>query len=725
VRRGGRAGAAAAAAAVALGLAGCSGCDGGEGGPDAAADAEPISYRDCGSDTPAWVRNAYLAIVGHRPHGQAEVDVYVELHDQIAALRDEGATALDPREVVARAMAGEPAYRSRWTSHFLDALRVPRLDDQSMARCYGRHGGGDAAAGDDGTLARAVREQPASATAPGGAFTLRDLAASAIALDDVTPLYRAHLFALVAFPIPAANVPRIEAELARREDFGATFDSAYLNRDLVCLQCHNSERSVTDAPDPAFDRHWPLPGRFEAALYGDPEGIDPARAHAVFRHDGLVPSRFAPDGPRRPWGWSRDCGTFFASTGADPAGVDGRFGRLTGDRTTVFDLEASLRAGFEGLRGGRLVLGPGGAIDDPDHAFAYLAAASIVEGVWREVIGSGLTIAHYFPRNEPARDVLAALTDRFVASGYSLEDLLVAIVTSDFFSRQLPEEACGEDPYGYPNVYDPWTIGDGDEARRGNGPGDAIAALGARTLLRSAFTALEWEVADDELDFPSGPGVDGAECTGHTCGQLQGYCDFGFCCATYQEQCLGVTLYDEVGFQQGIGAFLKNGDRGFRGLDFQARLVWEDRLGVCARPSPEPDFVDRLIEAAQADGGATLREVIVALKDRVIGEPTIETGAEAAALAALFGGSLDRAVGAVADLEEGLRRTCGVLLGAPQFVLAGAAGRGGEVPRLTPPAWRFEAVCGELAARLADLTGGALEVGCAGGPLTVSAPGAP
>ena len=47
---------------------------------------------------------------------------------------------------------------------------------------------------------------------------------SSLELDDVTPIYRAHPFALVNFPIPAANVPPVEAELARREDFGAVFD---------------------------------------------------------------------------------------------------------------------------------------------------------------------------------------------------------------------------------------------------------------------------------------------------------------------------------------------------------------------------------------------------------------------------------------------------------------------------------------------------------------------
>lgn len=697
-------------------LAGCGGCDGGDdpAGPDAGVDAPPITFADCDSDTAAWVRNAYLAIVGHRPHGQAEVDVYVQLHDQIAALAKAGTVALDPKEVVARAMTEEPAYRDRWTSHFLDALRVPRLDEQEMSGCYAER----EAATSDASIATYVRDNPPTAGGVGARFTGRDLIESAIALDDVTPIYRAHLFTLVTYPIPAANVPPVEAELARREDFGLVFDSAYLNRDLVCLQCHNSELSVTDAVDPVDDRHWPLDGLFEQSLYGASNGIEHARAHAPFRFDGFAASAFGDAGPRRPWGWATACGTFYTSPGADPAGVDGRFGDLTGTQLTVYDLEASLQAGFEALRGRTQSPGAGGVAPPADEAFAYLVSATIVEGVWKEVIGAPLTIANYFPRNEAARDVLQGLTDRFVERGYSLEDLLVAIVSSDYFSRQLPEEGCGDEPYLYPNVFDPWVISDDDEARRRNGPGDGIAAMSARTLMRTAFEALEWPVPD-ALDFPGGGGE--PFCQGLSCPQLANACQQGFCCATYEAQCASGGV-DELGFQQGVGAFLKNGDRGFRGLDFQARLAWEDRFGAC---DGTDDFVADLVAAAEADAAATVGDVVAAVKDRLVGEPAVDaTGSpsEADALAGLFGAGLDAPAASVADLEDKVRRLCGALLMSPQFLLSGAAGRGGEVPRLTPATWQFDAVCADVGPRVADFGGSGITVACDGGALTVSPP---
>ena len=701
----------AAGLALALFSGGCGGCGGddAQSGPDAAPDAPPITYADCDSDTASWVRNAYQAIVGHRPHSQGEVDVYVQLHDQIAQLVADGAITIDPKEAVARAMAEEPGYLPRWTSHFIDALRVARADEQNMANCYDDRNAG--AVGP--SLATYVRDNPATAGTSGVSFTMLDLVESALALDDVSPIYRGHLFALVSFPIPAANVPPVEAELARREDYGLIFDSAYLNRDIVCLQCHNSEFSVTDHADPALDRHWPLQGQFEAALYGASGGVETERAHAAFRYDGFASG----SGSRRPWGWSGECGQFASSFGDDPAQIDGKFGDLVGRRLTVYDLEASLRDGLEALRGSSISPGAGGIIENPDHAFAYLWAATVVEGVWKEVIGSGLTIANYFPRNEAMRDTLQQLTDRFVASGYSLEDLLVAIVSSDYFSRQLPEQACGDGPYTYPNVYDPWVITDDDEARRLNGPGDSIAAVSARTLMRHVFEALEWEVPDD-INFPNDRE---AGCQGLSCGQLDQYCDFGFCCQTYNNECLGgggITV-DEFGFQQGVGAFIKNGERGFRGLDFQARLVWEDRFGTCTSPYPVTDFVDRLV--ASATGDVTVNDVVVAIKDRLIGEPSVD-GGEAAALEDLFGAALTAPASGVADLEGKVRQLCGVLLSSPQFVLSGAAGRGGEAPRLTPSAWQFDPVCADVGPRVADFGGSGIAVECAAGALTVTAP---
>ena len=121
-----------------------------------------------------------------------------------------------------------------------------------------------------------------------GPFTARDLLRSSLELDDVVPALRGHLFAMMDVPVRSCNLDSgVIAELSRRDDFGQWFDATYLNRDADCLACHNSEFSVTWSADPTLNRHWPLPGLFEEALFGVSNDMSPDEAHAVFRFDGL------------------------------------------------------------------------------------------------------------------------------------------------------------------------------------------------------------------------------------------------------------------------------------------------------------------------------------------------------------------------------------------------------------------------------------------------------
>lgn len=702
-RRPGRPRLAVVAAAVALALGGlapaCS-CDGEELAP-------PPTFDQCTSTPASFVRDASLALLGHRPRSQREVDAYVALYDQVAAARAAGASTDEPRAVVARALLARPERIDRWTGHFLDALRVARIEDQSQADCYGS--AALPAVGPD--LARAVRDTPSTGPGTGAGFTMLDLARSAIALGDLTPLYRGHLFALVARPITAANVPPVEAELARRDDSGGTFDGAYLGRDLVCLGCHNSDASVTDDPDPALDRHWPVAGRVDRAVFGDATGLPAARAHAAFRVDGFVRET----GGRTPWGMSARCGRFAdpATLPPDPAAVDGRLASLTGDRLTVHDLDAALRRGFDTLRLGGLVVAADGTVADPDAAMAYLVATTIVEGVWREVVGAPLTIATHFPRNQAARDQLQRLTDDFIAHGYALEPLLIAIVSSPYFSRLPPEAGCGATPYDYPAVYDPWTRADADPARHGNGAGDAIAGLSARALLAATQAALEWPPPGSEA-FPH----DDTRCVTLSCNQLAQQCAFDSCCETLAVQCRGLpptTNVDERPFQRAVGVFLKNGERGFRGLDFQARLAWEDRFGACAKPRfvTADDFLDRAVALGHATAGATVADVVAVIKDRLVGEPVAADG-EAEAIAAVLGVPL---TGPAATLDvASARRLCGALLASPQFLLTGVAARGGPPPTLVLPGDGFDEAC----ARIADAALVGWAVTCGPGSLTAT-----
>jgi hypothetical protein len=708
-------------------LAAACGDDGGGTAIDAGVpDAEPVpTFEECADSDQAFVRSAHLALLGARAKSQAEINVYTDL---MAGIRQRNAEAqetdadagpapapIDPRQAIAEILVEDSRFLDRWSEHVMDALQVPRIEDQSQQSCYGKR---DRIAGgnDGGSLAAFVRDNDPNSGGDGaGEFTMRDLLRSSLVLDDLSPVYRAHLFALVSRPIPAANVPRVQAELARREDFGNVFDAAFLNRDLTCMVCHNHENSVTASEDPALNRHWDFPGYFEASIYGASVGIEPDRAHAPFRFDGFV------GGSSRPWDWDNSCGEFVAGgVSPDPADIDGLFASLAGNTMTVYDLESSLRAGFESIATSGLTIGADESIADPDAAFAYLVAANLVDGVWAEVIGSRLTIANHFPRNKESRDILQELTESFIANQFSLKSLLAEIVKTPYFNRLEPAAGCGATPYNIPPVFDAWSTSAENDEEKNNSVGDAVVPLSARTLLSAGYDALDWRRPFFE-SFPEQPSsINNCAQAFPSCSQLANACQNNFQCCYAEEYWCQFDASDnepstrsQRAFLRGVGVFLKNGNRGFRGLDFQARLVFEDRFGACRKVDPEDDFLDTLQALAASTPGATLGDLIAATKDRLIGQARVEHLASASgasekeSLESYFGATLDTAYSDLTNVDENLRGYCGVLLSTPQFLLSGLAAPDSRYESiLTPEAHQYESVCAgiTLPTSLANLT---------------------
>jgi len=636
------------------------------------------AWTDCQSSDQAWIRRAFMAISGRRSWGQAEINAYEDVLKGVRAASGGDPTKpapagadLEPaKRLVARAMMEEDAYRERWSDFVMDALHTVRIEAKSQESCYGAL---SAVAVDDGGLAVWVRDNDATAQgAPLQGFTMGDLLSSALQLDDLSVVYRGHLFAMMNLPLIGANVDFFALERVRRQDFGAVFDSAYIHRDVVCLSCHNSEYSVTQDDDPTKNRAWPVPGLFEVALFGSssgkhpPEeeatqGPDDLRAHSMLRVADVV------DGSgTTPFGWSGQCGAFSVPQVDDPLHIDTYFGSIKstptdpskGLRASVWDLEASLHKGVDLLAAHGLRRLPGDVLADPDEAFAYLVAENIVEEVWAEIMGSQLTIANYFARTAVQRDILFGLTERFVASHFSLKTLLLDILAHPAFNLEAPDEGCGT-AYELPTVFDPWTTSEGDPLKRGNSPADGVFALSARPLVRSLHRAMEWPMRSE---FP----IDDAE----------------------------------TSFQSAVGLFLKDADPGYRGLDFQGRLTWEATYAGCPNLSGN-DFITRIVARAFAVPGATVGDGILALKDRLTGEPTVDAKVEKPALEALIGGSL--ASVDLGNLDAKLRTVCGVLVSTPQHMLGGIPPKDTrDVPRLTPPDVTYQGACGVLSSYLAS-----------------------
>ncbi|WP_437317568.1 hypothetical protein [Sorangium sp. So ce385] len=658
--------------------------------PDAGVDRPVEEAKDplarCQDSDAAFVRRAHLATLGRRPRSQDEVRFYTDLIRQVdgGAPLAEGAPLSAGRRTAVLAMikTSQLDYLRRWADFYLDSLRVVRATEGS-AKCFSTLLSADGEA--RRKAAERVRREPARAQ--GDEFSMLDLMLGSLESDDVSSIYVANLFSIVSQSFEGANADPVKLELARRQNFGARFSGAYLHRDIVCLRCHNSEASVTFDPEPSKNRFFPLPGLLEKSLFTDSSGPPEkdghdgiARAYGVFRFGGFSVASMGdaeplpvvlPNAVVRPWGWTAGCGEFFSEITDDPAGVDALLGSVRGARTSMWDLSAALQRGFVGLRQHGLSRGERGEIPNPDEALAYLVSAHIAEEVWREVIGTPLTVAHYYPRSAASRGELLRVTEAFLASGFSHVRLLLEVLRSPGFNLQAPEDGCADEPYAFAPLFDPWIIAEEDPARRRNSVGDAIAPLSGRTLLSAAHGALDWPAP------------------------------------------IAVPIADAA-FLGAIGVFVDDGQPGHRGLDFQARLVWEDRFAACDI-APEGDLVARLLEAASEQPDATVADVIAALKDRIVGDPGLGDAGEREALEQVLGASLDAEVAALDPeaLERRVRGVCGALLESPQFMLGTLVPRGVEAtPKLTPPDAAYGAVCARLAAE-PPIDG--FEVECAAG----------
>jgi hypothetical protein len=792
---------------------------------------------DCDAGDAAFVRQATLTIVGRRPLSENEVNVAVQAIHAVDAAEGNGAG----RRAFALSLTHSPEYADRWEQHVMDALFVSRTGVQSLGGCYDVRDRND----DDGNLARFVRDTGAQdGTDTNGAFTYRDLLRSSLALDDLSPIYRAQMFAMMTTPNTCPNLDPVQQELATRDEVGSAFDAAYLDRDPVCLQCHNSQFSVTDRPDPKEDRHWPLPGSLEAAVFGSSSDVDAKVADGVFRTqdfvgggngggggpppvfdyaqgycydqnsgnitpatcdatgtaqcgdanlqlfcfgdenpicdangkptcanaafcidnnndvdtalscvngavvcantkltpicpdyfevgdqptcnaDGSVSTCPNPGAPGAmnagegegegegapannnsnnnngftPWGADPACGVFTPDVPDDPAGVDAHLASVRGTRATVIGLEAALHRGVDSIADKGFIVRADNSVDGPDEALAYLVAMHVVDGVWREVIGSQLTIATHFPRNKASRDMLKSLTDDFVDSHSSLRTILVDVVTSPYFNLRAPDEKCGE-AYSLPQVFDPWVRTEPDPAMQNNSPADGVHVLSGRTMLRAAYAALAWPHPDNE-SFPDGDAHFDQSCLAFPdCPSLNNECDSNqHCCAELND--LGCSsssgALSEIDLQRGLGIFHGYSEKGFHGIDFQVRLTWENRFGVCAKPTGvDRDYIDQLVGDAKAHK-ATLGDAMAALKERLVGEPGFDDD-ERAALSTLAG-NLAQPVSS-ADAETKLRTLCGVLLSTPQFQLAGLSPAGGQPSPLSPT---LGTECASLARRGLD-----------------------
>ena len=652
-----------------------------DGDPDPP--GEGIELCDAGNE--AFVKRLVPFVQGRKPEGMREVRLLVQMIEQLDAMGEDG------RRIVARGLASGDVYLERWKTYLFDRLRVNRTGDRRNVTCYDTR----TQAATTTQLAEHIRDNPANVPYV-GQWYVGDAIESALRLDDITPAYRADLFARMSAPIIAGNVTIEELEVMNRANYGQTFETTFLGRKTECLPCHRAEFSVTYSANESNNRHWPLPGHLELAVYGpNAEAADEVPYHAIFRHAGMM------GGPNLAWNMRYECGTFAFEPAGDLLGyapyMAGDFSAEAppnGVGANVFHLDQRLQGGFERLRQQGLALGDDMSIDDRPRAMAYLISMNLANEAWEEATGHRLVVANNFPRNQHQRDVLQQLAEAFVNEGFSLSALVTEVVTHDYFNQAPPDTCNASSPYHLAAVFDPFTPSSTDPNTRLNGVGDMVHRYSPFVLLDSVSRAMWWDRAQ-------------------RFGPYQGQIPNVNCGAGMFPAC------DEgpvnVDFLRDVGVFLNDSESGFNGVDFNGLLHWEEELapgvdpgldGDCTGPLGGPcasaDWIVQLVDLAAATPGTLMVDVVAAVKDRLITEPTLYNAAEEAVLESVMGVALDATVADVgpAQAELAARRAAGLLMNTPQFLLAGVPSRDqhpAEDPVLVVPGTSTADLCAHLA----------------------------
>ena len=583
----------------------------------------------CDAGDAAFVERAILALWGRRSLSERETAVLVDLAQRIG------------RAELVRKMTQADAYRLRWGRFLTDTLQVARNGERANGACSG-----DGLLGrSDPQLAAHVRDNRPDGDPWTEAWNLTDLVDSALALDDISPIFRVQLFAMLGSTVHEPN--NDFNELGYRRLYADIFSKVYLGRRSTCVRCHNSEASITGNPDPALDRTWEIPGHFEKAIFGSSSDADITALRSMFRVFGVHSLEFLPEGPfdfwgrgegHKPWGMAGGCGMFELPQDLqpDPLGGQGYLVHGWSDTGTIWDVERLLDEGLNALRDGGLKVGADLSVGGPT-ALAWLTSVRLMDSFWQELMGAPLTLSHGFARNQNQRDLLHQLTASFVGNSFSLRDVLVFALTHPYFNLAAPQDCAGS-AYPVPPVFNPWSPADFDEAARGNGVGDLVTRLPARVLMGAAAAALSWPAPLAHIPLETD--------------------ELGFSDAAQLQRQLGVPLNDS--------------ERGFRGVTFPAELAWEEAIASCRSPFGETDedFIDRVVDAATEQ---TMGALISVLRDRVLAHPNPVDTHEAELLAALAGVSAETSVATLdrQALDLALRRVCTGLLRSPWFTLQG------------------------------------------------------
>jgi hypothetical protein len=652
----------------------------------------PVKLDACDAGDEAWVTRALGFLAGRRPHGYAEVEVLAQM------------VKASGRETVAMAMLTELHAQVRWVAWLTDELGVERIGMRLNGVCTMTQ----TLPTVDGALAKwLVTHEPAK-DAYGTAFTFADVLRSAIAGDEILAAYESWLFVRLTRPYSICDNPSVtESEHSIRRYFRERFQQVYLHRNIACVGCHNGSYSVTDDPEAAKDRYWPVQGRYEKAIFGSDgnaseETIDGAHRYHGFAAGGIcVQPQYCSVAKGKtvsPWGIHPNCSVVSAPDQVenDVLGNNTFWTQALGATASSWQLWASLRKGSDALRSkGKPKVDPVTLELDGDEAFAYLLALRIAHQVWYEAFGRPLTMAHMSPRSPAQRDTLEALADTFVASKFSLRTLAANVALHPLFNQLPPSSGClppgTKSVYNLPGIFEPLTADAPDPAVRPNSYGDGVNRVSSRQLASMTHEVLGWlpqpakpsrpeqreqvslgmRLGDDEPGF-RGTGVVSLAAYEYR---------YGTCEPQKPQAPQQASNSKNVSSMTCAGRCNAN--------DAGATLCWCDascmQFGDCCpdfqsecsgfvKANPQADAPTDWLETllTNAPPQTPVGTLVATLKDRLLADGSL-TPAEASLVAAVLGvQNLDAPWSGSPTVALGLRRYCGVLLRSPQFTFAGA-----------------------------------------------------
>ena len=597
----------------------------------------------------AFVRSALPVLLGRRAHGSVEVEVLVDL------------IRLRGREAVVRALMERPEYVAHWTHQLADVMRVSRSGSQDQpAACYDGPqrlvpGVNATIALDDGALAEHVGSNPVHATTA-QPFNLYDLLQSSVDLDSLVPAYRAHLVAL-SF--------RLNGNSALRRELGATAMLGGLaNRDPGCLGCHIEESTL--AISPGWDRQHPLlaPLETQAGV-----GASIAGLVGLFRDDPFIVGDNELDEHGEgfgPWGLSTTCARLRDHYSVAPNDdLQVNFAGLSGSDVSIIDLADTLMWGYDDIDATELPIPVADGAPSPESAFTYLLAAQAVNRVYELVMGRPLTLSHGYARNEHQKALHKRLTENaFLAGGWSLRDLLTEIVLAPEFNRRPPLTTKRPSAHWVAPVFDAMLQDGPCEADRepGFGAADDFADTrdpthghqrSAAGMLATAPAAADrrnysLQVTTGRTVPLEAHSVQLASSHRRDCYNTQGDIVHRHEPRVLTDMLAGALGwrrmpvhhggnstqddYPSLALAEAIGQYLSQSKQGARQLDFSAYREWENAVAACDATDKLPggaskDWIDRLLDVAEMhdavhpDDPVRLRDLILALKDRLIQEP--------------------------------------------------------------------------------------------------------